>query len=81
MKNVTITLDEKTLVWARIEAAKQGTSVSRLVGEMLASHREQESAYEAARKSYLARGSFPLTGQRQEYPTRESLYDREIFRR
>ena len=81
MKNVTITLDEETLTWVRVEAAKRGTSVSRLVGEMLSSHREQENAYDAARQSYLTRGSFPLTGQPQQYPTRESLYDREIFRR
>ena len=35
MKNVTITLDEEVVVWAKICAAKQETSLSRLVGEML----------------------------------------------
>ena len=35
MKNVTITLDEEVARWARIIAAEQNTSVSRLVGEML----------------------------------------------
>jgi hypothetical protein len=36
MKNVTIVLDERVADWARIEAAKRRTSVSRMVGEMLA---------------------------------------------
>ena len=35
MKNVTITVEDATLEWVRIEAAKRNTSVSRLVGEML----------------------------------------------
>jgi hypothetical protein len=35
MKNVTITLDEKVARWARIRAAEEETSLSRLVGEML----------------------------------------------
>ena len=36
MKNVTITVDEAVLEWARVEAARRGSSVSRMVGEMLA---------------------------------------------
>jgi len=35
MKNVTITLEEEVARWARIMAAKENTSVSRLVGELL----------------------------------------------
>lgn len=34
MKNVTITLDDEVARWARIRAAEQNTSVSRLVGDM-----------------------------------------------
>ncbi|MEX0386700.1 hypothetical protein [Spiribacter onubensis] len=81
MKNLTITVDEETLQWARIEAARRGTSVSRLVGEMLAEHREKTSDYERARQAFLARGPFRTTGKRKPYPSREEIYDREIFRR
>ncbi len=81
MKNVTITMDEETLQWVRIEAARRGTSVSRLVGEMLAAHRDKNSAYERARERYFARGPFRTTGEQKPYPSREELYDREIFRR
>lgn len=81
MKNVTITVDEETLQWARIEAARRGTSVSRLVGKMLAEHREKTTAYEKARERYFARGPFRTTGERKPYPTREEIHDRKIFRR
>jgi len=80
MKNVTITLDEGTLQWVRIEAARRGTSVSRLVGEMLAEHRHRRSAYERARERYFARGPFRITGEKKPYPSREELHDREILR-
>jgi len=42
MRNVTITLEEEVALWIRIEAAKQETSVSRLVGEMLREHMQTE---------------------------------------
>ena len=35
LRNVTVTLEEDVAQWARIEAAKQDTSVSRLLGELL----------------------------------------------
>jgi hypothetical protein len=35
--NITITINEETANWARIEAAKQRSSISRMLGEMLES--------------------------------------------
>ena len=35
LRNVTVTLEEEVAQWARIEAAKRDTSVSRLLGEVL----------------------------------------------
>ena len=35
LRNVTVTLEEDIAKWARIEAARQDTSVSRLLGEFL----------------------------------------------
>lgn len=35
MRNVTVTLEEDVARWARIEAARQDTSVSRLLGSIL----------------------------------------------
>ena len=41
MKSITITVDEEVARWARVWAAQQNTSVSRLVGELL---RQRERA-------------------------------------
>ena len=35
LRNVTVTLEEDVAEWARIEAARRDTSVSRLLGELL----------------------------------------------
>ena len=51
MKNLTITVDDSVLEWARIEAARRGTSVSRMVGDFMAEMMRREDAYERA---YLA---------------------------
>jgi len=54
MKNVTITVEESALEWARIEAAKRNTSVSRLVGELLLEKMQREDAYARAEREWLA---------------------------
>lgn len=35
LRNVTVTLEEDVAQWARIEAARRDTSVSRLLGDLL----------------------------------------------
>ncbi|GGH51436.1 hypothetical protein GCM10010975_05050 [Comamonas phosphati] len=51
MKNLTITVEDGVLEWARVEAARRGTSVSRMVGDFMAEMQRREDAYERA---YLA---------------------------
>ena len=51
MKNVTITVEDGVLEWARIEAARRGTSVSRMLGDFMAEMQRREDTYERA---YLA---------------------------
>ncbi|HET8701114.1 MAG TPA: hypothetical protein VFL97_05565 [Nitrococcus sp.] len=80
MKNLTIKLDEETLRWARIEAARRGVSVSRLVGEILRERHIREARYEAAMHRFLERGPRPLKRSEERYPGREELYDRPLFR-
>lgn len=48
MRNVTITLDEETAPWLRLEAAERNTSVSRLVGELLRERMTGDRSYETA---------------------------------
>jgi len=76
MKNVTITLDEETAQWARVWAAQNGTSVSRMLGEVLAGKMRDESGYEAAKKRFLSRSPRPLRRDDAQYPDRDSLHDR-----
>ena len=52
MKNLTITVEDSVLEWARIEAAKRGTSVSRMVGEFISEMQRREDAYERALQSW-----------------------------
>ena len=51
MKNVTITVEDSVLEWARVEAARRGTSVSRMLGDFMAELQRREDSYERA---YLA---------------------------
>ena len=74
MKNVTITLEEEVARWARILAAEQNTSVSRLVGEMLREKMIAEKSYQIAMERYLSQPPKELKDPAAKYPTREELY-------
>ena len=76
MKNVTITLDEKVARWARIRAAEQNTSVSRLVGELLSEKMADEEKYLIAMEQYLSQPPCNLKKAGAKYPSREKLHDR-----
>jgi len=80
MKNVTITLEEEVARWARILAAKQNTSVSRLVGELLREKMHAEQNYQIAMQQYLSQPPNVLKPQGEKLPEREALYDRKGFR-
>ena len=76
MKNVTITLEEEVARWARIRAAENNTSVSRLVGEMLRDKMDEEKNYQMAMDQYLSQPPTMLKDPVAKYPTREELYGR-----
>jgi hypothetical protein len=79
MKNITITLDERTAAWARVYAAERGKSVSRLLGEILQDRMREVRDYNEAMRRYLAKKplKFQWVGSR---PVREELYDRANLR-
>jgi plasmid stability protein len=80
MRNVTITLDEDVARWARIRAAEEDTSLSRLVGELLREKMLAEESYQAEMKQYLSQPPRPLKKAKTRYPRREELYDRPGLR-
>jgi len=78
LKNVTITMEDKVADWARMEAARRNTSVSRLVGELLTEKMRHDDAYERAMREALEFKSFGLSNGR--YLSREEMYDRSLPR-
>ncbi len=77
MKNVTVTLDEETARWARIEAARNEMSVSSYLRELLRERMVGEVAYAASMQRYLSRRGKKLGGS---LPTREEVHDRAGLR-
>ena len=80
MKNVTITLDERTATWARIYAAKHNMSVSRFVGEMLQQRMGELHEYDQAMRRFLAKPPIKFKRTDKGYPTRDELHDRARLR-
>ena len=73
---MTITMPDEVARWARIEAAKKGVSVSRLLGEYVESMMAGDSAYDTARTDFLSRGPIRLRKRGQRLPSRDVLHDR-----
>ena len=72
MKNVTVTVEDATLEWVRIEAARRNTSVSRLVGEMLTDKMQHDDAYARAQRDWVADTSSFNSGGKP-YPGRDAF--------
>ena len=75
MKNVTIVLEERVADWARIEAARRRTSISRMVGEMLAEKMRHEQGYQKAMREFMNLKSKKLRrSSAEKFPARTELY-------
>ena len=79
MKNVTVTMEDSVADWARMEAARRNTSVSRLIGEMLAEKMRREDAYERAMREWLDR-DIRFSSDGRPYPTRDEIYAERLDR-
>ena len=77
MKNVTVTMEDSVADWARMEAARRNTSVSRLVGELLAEKMRLDDAYESAMREALRFEAIPFEGR---YLTRDEIYAERLDR-
>ena len=76
LKNVTVTLEEDVVRWARVEAARRETSLSRLLGGVLRSEMRREADYDAAKRVYLSQEPGVHRRPGQPLPSREELHDR-----
>lgn len=74
LKNVTITVEEEALRWARKQAAEKNTSVSKLVGRMLEDKmRLTDEYWEAYEKMKRIK---PIPGLAANRLTREEANER-----
>ena len=80
MKNVTVTLDEETARWARVEAARRDMSMSALLREILERERDLHGSYEGAKRRYQSRAAAALKSPTDRYPTRDETHDRAGLR-
>ena len=80
LKNVTVTLDPETARWARIEAARQDTSVSRLLGDILQREMEGQASYQQAMDRYLGQAPGVHRKSCEPLPSREELHERDRLR-
>jgi hypothetical protein len=78
MKNVTVTMEDTVADWARMEAARRNTSVSRLIGEMLADKMRHDDAYERAMREALEWRSWGKASG--PFLSRDEMYDRSRSR-
>lgn len=74
MVKVTITLEEEVARWARIKAAEQDMSISRLVGEMFRQKMLTEQSYQSAMLRYLSKIPRHLSAPATRYPSREEIH-------
>jgi hypothetical protein len=78
LRNVTVTLDPEVVRWARLEAARRDTSVSRLLGELLKQRMLEDDNYDAAMHRALRRKA--LAKSDGQYLSREEAHDRSRLR-
>ena len=79
MRNVTVTLDEETARWVRIEAARRDMSVSGFIRQLLRERMGGQVAYAGAMSGYLSRAGSNLS-EGGGYPAREKLHGRADLR-
>lgn len=74
LRNVTITVDDDVARWARIKAAEENTSVSRLLGGVLRQMMQRHQRFHSARREFQRLETAIISDG--AYPRREDLHDR-----
>lgn len=75
-RNVTIVLDEESARWVRVAAAREDTSVSQFLGDLVARERAREEGYESAMHRFLGREPRILGPVGAPLPTRTEIHQR-----
>lgn len=80
LKNVTITLDEKTAAWVRVSAAREDKSVSRYIAGMLEQRMRASRDYANAMRRFLDRKPARIGAAGSKLPARDELHERADLR-
>ncbi|TVQ28294.1 MAG: hypothetical protein EA383_00805 [Spirochaetaceae bacterium] len=75
-RNITISLDAEVARWARVKAAENDTSVSRMLADQLEQQMVQDTEYERAQARFLSKPLRRLRTENTPYPQRDSLHER-----
>lgn len=75
-RNVTVSMDEDTARWVRVQAAQRDISVSQFLGEVLAERQRRVEGYEAAHARFMTREPRPLRQAGDPMPSRADLHER-----
>jgi hypothetical protein len=78
LRNVTITLEEEVARWARVEAAREDTSVSQMLAGILRAQMNKNREYDTAMRRALARK--PFLKSDGKYLIRQEAHERASFR-
>ena len=62
--------------WARVEAARRGTSVSRMLGAILEEEMRGREAYDRAKERFFAQRAGVHRSDGRPLPSRDELHDR-----
>jgi len=65
MKNVTVTMDEATLEWVRVKAARENASVARYLGQLVEQARARDGAYDRDMRRALQFRELPIASGAQ----------------
>jgi hypothetical protein len=79
MKNVTVTMEENALEWVRVIAARNNTSVSRYLGQLVEQARAHDGAYERSMRVALKFRPLPFP-ENTRYLSRDEANDRAGLR-
>jgi hypothetical protein len=74
LARITVTVEPEVARWARVKAAREDLSLSRLIRKLLKDRMLEEKAYEVSRRRFLAVRPRPLSDG--PYPEREEIHDR-----
>lgn len=80
MKNVTISMDDIDLAWAKAQAGKEGVSVSRWIAGRVARERQRPSDFHAQMLAVMETPLAPMSDGGRTF-NREEIYDRRFMKR